>query len=80
MQYLNGIKNLLVMAVNLIAAVTFLIIAPASVDWLVVGLIAAGSALGGLVGARVGRRLPAPALRGTIACIGTVAIVYLLAD
>ncbi|MEV3937589.1 sulfite exporter TauE/SafE family protein [Glycomyces sp. NPDC049804] len=78
-QSLNGIKNLLVMAVNLIAAVTFLIIAPASVDWLVVALIAVGSALGGIVGARVGRRLSPSALRGIIASIGTVAIVYLLA-
>jgi uncharacterized membrane protein YfcA len=31
------------------------------------------------VGARIGRRLPASALRGTIATIGTVAIIYLLA-
>jgi uncharacterized membrane protein YfcA len=67
------------MAVNLIAAITFFVIAPASVDWLVVALIAIGSALGGLVGARVGRRLPGPVLRGTIATIGTAAIIYLLA-
>jgi uncharacterized protein len=79
MQSLNGIKNLLVMAVNLIAAITFLLIAPTSVDWLAVALIAVGSALGGLVGARVGRRLSAPMLRGAIAVIGTVAIIYLLA-
>lgn len=79
MQSLNGLKNLLVMAVNLIAAVTFLIIAPSSVDWLAVALIAVGSALGGLVGARIGRRLSPTALRGIIAAIGTVAIVYLLA-
>ncbi|GAA2169268.1 MULTISPECIES: sulfite exporter TauE/SafE family protein [Glycomyces] len=79
LQSLNGVKNLLVMAVNLIAAVAFLVISPASIDWLVVALIAVGSALGGLVGARIGRRLPAPVLRGAIAAIGTVAIVYLLA-
>jgi hypothetical protein len=79
LQSLNGVKNLLVMAVNLIAAIAFLVISPASVDWIVVALIAIGSALGGLVGARIGRRLPAPALRGAIAAIGTAAIVYLLA-
>lgn len=77
-QSLNGVKNLLVMAVNLIAAVTFLIISPASIDWRLVGLIAVGSAVGGLVGAGIGRRLPPPVLRGAIATIGTVAIVYLL--
>jgi uncharacterized membrane protein YfcA len=80
LQALNGIKNLLVMAVNLIAAVTFFVIASGSIDWVVVALIAIGSALGGIVGARVGRRLPAPVLRGTIATIGTVAIIYLLAN
>lgn len=78
-QSLNGLKNLLVMVVNLIAAATFALIAPASLDWPAVALIATGSALGGLIGARIGRRLPAPALRGAIAVVGTAAIVYMLA-
>jgi len=40
--------------------------------------IAVGSFLGGLVGARVGRRIPPAALRGLIVVIGVVAIVKLV--
>ena len=57
-QAITGLKNLLATAVNAIAAVTFLIVSPESVNWTVVGLIAAGATAGGVVGARVGRRLP----------------------
>ena len=42
------------------------------IDWWVVLLIAVGSFLGGLVGARVGRRIPPAALRGLIVLIGVV--------
>ncbi|MEV6159225.1 hypothetical protein AB0L53_53720 [Nonomuraea sp. NPDC052129] len=42
-------------------------------------LVALGSMIGGFFGARLGRRLPAPILRGVIVCIGVVAIVKLLA-
>lgn len=77
-QRLNGLKNLLVTAANLVAAVVFIIVAPEHVNWAVVGLIAGGSVLGGLVGAKVGRRLPAWALRTVIVVIGAVALVVLL--
>lgn len=40
--------------------------------------IAAGAAVGGLVGAKVGRRLPANLLRAVILVIGTVALINLL--
>jgi uncharacterized membrane protein YfcA len=42
-------------------------------------LIAAGSILGGVLGARGGRRLPPQALRALIVVVGIVAIVRLLA-
>jgi uncharacterized membrane protein YfcA len=48
------------------------------VDWRVVGLIAVGSTAGGLLGARIGRKLPQPVLRGVIVVVGLVAIVNLL--
>ena len=80
LQRVNGIKNLLSSVVNGVAAVTFLAVAPGKVDWLVVLLIAAGSIGGGLLGARVGRRLPPRVLRGVILGVGVVAIVRLLAD
>lgn len=78
LQRLNALKNGLVTCVNAVAAVTFLVVAPAQVDWRVVGLIAVGSSAGGLLGARVGRRLPQPVLRGVIVVVGLVAIVNLL--
>lgn len=78
LQRLNALKNGLVTCVNAVAAVTFLVVAPAEVDWRVVGLIAVGSSAGGLLGARVGRRLPQPVLRGVIVVVGLVAIVNLL--
>jgi uncharacterized membrane protein YfcA len=78
LQRVNGIKNLLVAIVNGVAAATFLIISPQSVDWTAAGLIAIGASGGGVIGAGVGRRLPAPALRGVIVVVGLVAIGRLL--
>jgi uncharacterized protein len=48
------------------------------VDWKVVGVIAAGSVIGGQVGAGVGRRLDRRALRAVIVAVGLVAIVRLV--
>jgi uncharacterized protein len=78
LQRLNALKNGLVTIVNTVAAVTFLVVAPEQVDWRVVGLIALGSSAGGLLGARIGRALPQPVLRGVIVVVGLVAIVNLL--
>ncbi|HEX5877127.1 MAG TPA: sulfite exporter TauE/SafE family protein, partial [Actinomycetota bacterium] len=49
----------------------------AEVDWLVVALIAVGAAIGGQVGATVGRRPPPVALRAVIVAVGVVAVVRL---
>jgi len=79
LQRLNGLKNVLVTAVNLIAAVAFLLFAREYVSWPVVVLIAVGSLVGGLVGARIGRRLSPAALRAVIVVVGVVAIVKMVA-
>ena len=79
LQRLNAYKNVLSSIVNAVAAVTFVLFARGSIDWWVVLFIAVGSFVGGVVGARVGRRIPPAALRGLIVLIGTVAIVKLLA-
>jgi uncharacterized membrane protein YfcA len=42
-------------------------------------LIAAGSVAGGQVGARIGRQIPARALRLLIVAVGVAAILYLIA-
>ncbi|HEX9031478.1 MAG TPA: sulfite exporter TauE/SafE family protein [Streptosporangiaceae bacterium] len=76
LQRVNAGKNVLVTIVNGTAALVFVLFA--HVAWLVVGLIAAGSTVGGLIGARLGRRLPPLALRILIVVIGVIAAVKLI--
>ncbi|MEW2520727.1 sulfite exporter TauE/SafE family protein [Actinacidiphila alni] len=76
LQRINGMKNVLAAIVNGVAAVFFIIVA--HMEWAAVGLIAGGAVVGGLIGARVGRRLPPTALRALIVVVGIAAIVQLL--
>ncbi|HEY5832554.1 sulfite exporter TauE/SafE family protein [Streptomyces sp.] len=76
LQRVNGLKNVLAAVVNGVAALFFIVVA--HMDWTAVALIAAGATIGGLIGARVGRRLPPAALRGLIVAVGIVAIVQLI--
>ncbi|MDH4075158.1 MAG: sulfite exporter TauE/SafE family protein, partial [Acidimicrobiia bacterium] len=77
-QQLNGLKNVLVMLANAVAAVVFLIVAPNEVNWAAAGLIAVGSAIGGTAGAALGRHLPPNVLRGIIVIVGLIAVAKLL--
>ena len=76
LQRLNAGKNVLVTIVNGTAAVIFVIFA--HIAWLAVALIAVGSAAGGLIGAKVGRKLPPLALRIIIVIIGVISAVKLI--
>jgi uncharacterized membrane protein YfcA len=76
LQRINAAKNVLAGLVNGLAAVVFIL--ATHIDWGVAGLIAAGSIIGGQVGARIGKRLPPWGLRVVIVCVGTVALVKLL--
>ncbi|MER6136054.1 sulfite exporter TauE/SafE family protein [Streptomyces sp. NPDC001815] len=76
LQRLTAVKNVLVAVVNTVAATFFLFVA--DFDWTAVALIAVGSALGGQLGAVVGRRFSPVVLRALIVTIGTVALVQLL--
>ncbi|GAA0440098.1 sulfite exporter TauE/SafE family protein [Streptomyces olivaceiscleroticus] len=76
LQRINGLKNVLALFVNGVAAIFFLFVA--DFDWTAVVLIAVGSALGGQIGAKIGRRLPPTVLRGVIVAVGLVAITQLL--
>ncbi len=78
LQRLNGTKNVLALLVNAVAAVIFMFVA--DVDWAVAGLIALGAVIGGQVGATVGRRLPALALRIFIVVVGVAALLAFLVD
>lgn len=78
LQRINGIKNVLGLVVNAVAALTFMVVAWDDIDWRIAGLIAVGSLLGGVLGATIGRRLSPWVLRGVIVAIGLVAIVQLM--
>jgi hypothetical protein len=77
LQRQNALKNVLAGLTNAVAAVVF--VAYAHIDWAAAGLIAAGSVVGGTLGAKVGRRLPPKVLRALIVAVGLVAIIKLLA-
>ena len=76
LQRLNALKNVLAGLVNGVAAVIFIFFA--SVAWLPAVLLAVGSAAGGQLGAKIGRRLSPAVLRGLIVVVGIAAIVQLL--
>lgn len=76
LQRLNAVKNVLTMSVNLMASAVFVL--STAVDWKVVGCIAAGSVVGGQIGATVGRRLDRRVLRGLIVVVGLTALWRLL--
>jgi uncharacterized membrane protein YfcA len=76
LQRVNAAKNVLAAAANGTAALIF--VSVAEVSWTAAVLIAVGSSLGALLGARYGRRLPAGALRGLIVVVGLVAMAQLI--
>jgi uncharacterized membrane protein YfcA len=76
LQRLNATKNVLAMTVNLVASIVFVF--ATHVDWAVVACIAAGSIVGGQLGATFGRRLDPRALRVVIVVVGLTALIRLL--
>jgi uncharacterized membrane protein YfcA len=76
LQRTNALKNVLAGLVNAVAGVYFVFVA--HVAWAPAALIAVGSICGAQLGARYGRRLPPPALRGVIVVVGVFAIVHLV--
>ena len=64
------------MLVNLVAGVVFVF--AAHVAWAPAGLIAAGSLVGGWVGARYGRRLSPNVLRTVIVVVGLIGLYRLM--
>jgi uncharacterized membrane protein YfcA len=78
-QRMNAAKNFMTLAVNVVAAISYSLVAIHRISWPVAGLIAAGSLVGGWVGARYGRRLSPNALRGAIVVVGLIGLYRLLA-
>jgi uncharacterized membrane protein YfcA len=79
-QNANAMKNILVLGVNLVAAVSYLLFALDRINWLVVLLIAVSSTIGGLLGSKVGRRLSPTVLRAVIFALGLVALGVMVAN
>jgi uncharacterized membrane protein YfcA len=77
LQRVNGVKNVLAGIANGAAAVLFIAAAP-KIEWTAVLLIAVGSTFGGLLGAVLGRRLPAIVLRTVIVAVGLFAVGKLI--
>jgi uncharacterized membrane protein YfcA len=76
LQRLNAVKNVLAGLVNGVAGLIFLFVA--DVDWTAVVLIAAGSVVGGQLGATIGRRLSPVVLRIVIVVVGLAALASFL--
>ncbi|WP_309642979.1 sulfite exporter TauE/SafE family protein [Phenylobacterium sp.] len=74
---LNPLRTLMVAAANGVAVVCFA--ATGNVSWRESLVVMAGGVAGGYIGARAGRRLPAPVLRGLILtiAIGTTAAFFI---
>jgi len=79
LQNANAVKNVLSLAVNLIAAISYLSFAGDKIVWPVVGLIAVSSLIGGFIGSRIGRRLSPLVLRLVIVTLGCVALYFMVA-
>lgn len=76
LRIVNALKTLAILAGNVVAATIFVFVA--DVDWAAAGLLAAGSVVGGYVGARVGRRLPPTLFRVLVVVAGVSAAVTML--
>ena len=72
----SALKTLAVLAANVVASAVFLV--AADLAWQAIGLLAAGSVVGGYVGARVGRRLPPTLFRVLVVLAGVAAAVTML--
>ena len=76
LRIVNGLKTLALMVGNIVAGLIF--VAVADPRWDVVVLLAAGSLVGGYVGARIGRKLPDAVFRWAVVAAGVVAAVLML--
>lgn len=77
-QRMNAAKNLLALLVNIVAAISYVLVAFDRISWPVVGLIAVGSLIGGWLGGHYGRRLSPAALRAVIVVVGLIGLYRLL--
>ena len=74
MHRMNAVKNFAAVAINVVAAVLFVV--GDKIDWPVAGMMAVGAVLGGVAGARLARRLGQRFVRAAVVVIGlTITVV-----
>jgi len=78
-QRMNAAKNMLILLVNVVAALAFTLVAFHRINWSVAGLISIGSVVGGWLGVRYGRRLSPNTLRAIIVVVGLIGLYRVLA-
>jgi uncharacterized membrane protein YfcA len=76
LRVINALKTLALLAANIVAGLIFVFVAP--INLTAVGLLAAGSIVGGDFGSHLGRRLPAGVLRVLVVLAGVTAAVLML--
>ena len=75
LRVVNGLKTLSLMVGNIVAGLIFVVVADPR--WDVAAVLAAGSLVGGYVGARIGRKLPDAVFRWAVVAAGIVAALLL---
>lgn len=78
MRRLNALKSWLGLVGSAVTLVVYALVAP--VDWIAVLLLAPTTVLGGFVGGKLARRLPATLLRYAVVVIAAAVAMYLLLD
>jgi len=73
---ITGLRTLSLMVGNVVAGLIFIV--AADVAWDAVVLLAAGSVVGGYVGARIGRRMPDRVLRILVVVVGVTAALAMM--
>jgi uncharacterized membrane protein YfcA len=73
----SGLRTILSVLVNGVAAAVF--IARGTLVWAAVAVLAVSSFVGGFVGARVARQVPAPVLRVIVVAVGLTTFAVLIA-
>ncbi|TWD82381.1 hypothetical protein FB561_3511 [Kribbella amoyensis] len=76
LRVVNALKTLAVLAANIVAGLIFVFVA--ELDFTAIGLLAAGSIIGGYAGAHIGRVLPPTLLRVLIVLAGITAAIAML--
>lgn len=74
----NALKTWLSLAVNLVAAISYLLFAFDRIDWRAVLLIAVSSMIGGALGAKIGRWISPGWLRAVIVVVGIIGLAVMV--